>query len=43
MTLGDVFIEQDACIAPHSHQRVLAVEKRVIPRILTIMLDQVEA
>src|SRR5258708_23752483 len=40
----DVFIEQDASltIAQQSSQRGLAVEKRTIPQILAIVLDEVE-
>jgi hypothetical protein len=43
--LGDVFVEQDARLstAQQSRQRVLALEKRTIAQILTIMLDQVES
>ncbi len=42
--LGDVFIEQDAGLGPaqQARQRGLAVEKREIPEILAIVLDQVE-
>jgi hypothetical protein len=42
--LGDVFVQQDAClsIAQQPRQRRLPVEKREIAQILAIMLDNVE-
>ncbi len=41
---GDVFVEHDARlgIAQQPRQRCLAVEKRAIPKILAIVLDQIE-
>jgi len=41
---GDVFVEQDSClgIAQKPCQCRLAVEKRMVAQILTVVLDQIK-
>jgi len=42
--LGDMFVEQDARLSTaHSLASVLALEKRAIAQILTIILDESKA